>query len=98
VFGDGDKFAKTHALKLWAGAGTKIDIRMSTTTYKIFVDGEEFDTIENPLSESKSSGIKFFLSHGVSYRFSLAHIGFDAAISIPSVKKSFFMLKFGFSI
>ena len=97
-FGTGDVVRKTHDIKFWAGVGAKIDVSIQNTEYSIFVDGELFDTLENPLSHSKSSKLKFLISHGVDYRFSMLKIGVHTVLSVPTVKKSFVLMSFGISI
>lgn len=97
-FGSGDSPKKRHQLQMWAGVGAKIDVSIENTEYSLYVDGELFDTLENPLSHSRTSKLKFLIAHDVSYRFSLLSVGVHTVLSVPTVKKSFVLLSFGVSL
>lgn len=94
----GDNWRKQHEFKLYAGGGAKVDMRMNKTVYNLYANGEYVDRIENPLSGSNGSGIKFFLTNSIFYRFSLFHVGINPAIVIPDFKKSFVLFAFGLTM
>lgn len=88
----------SHELNMFAGGGIRYNIETVSKKYKLYVGDEYFDSVKNPLAGNKSSGIKFFLSNNLSYRFSMVHIGLLTGISIPSIKQSFLSLQAGFTI
>ena len=95
----GDNTTKeTFDLRTYLGGGARFSFASESVTYKIYTKNKYLDSIENPISEGDSDGIKFFISNSVTARISHAHIGIIPALSIPDIKKSFLILLMGLSI
>jgi len=87
-------YTLSYAYSLKLIAGTRLRVALSTSTYSLSVNDKLMDKIENPLSETDTSGILFFGGVGGSFRVSFLVVDVTLGITIPKVKNSFI----GFSV
>lgn len=90
------KYETSHQFNIRLGTGIKFDIQNKTKTYYIYREDKLFDTIENPVSGSKASGLMYYVTNSIDYRISLLNIGIYSGFNFQHPKeKSFFMFQVG---
>lgn len=93
---DKDRYETSHQFNIRAGTGIKFDIQSKTKTYYIYQEDKLFDTIENPVSGSKASGLMYYVTNSIDYRFSLLNISLYSGFNFQHPKeKSFIMFTVG---